>query len=384
MKYFQHLQNGLNDLQAMLYSLDENTDLKGFIPSFLKRFNQLKDEIPPEYKEIRDFITSMGKEEDYTWVFEMGTWVDWDPTKGRSVEQNKKHGILRTIDYSFQTLIWGLIGKALEYLPKGKEAKAQFYSDLLNGFDKESNYKHLRRGVTGIETLKLGLEDVNALIQKVYADYEYRKSLNESIQPNQLPYLDHKLWKYFCDWVYNHYSLSLFDENVWESLQLIDYFLKELEDIENEISDYRKKEKQGNLTLKDRKELRKSIIARAGGTVKIRDELSKFIEFVRKKLNEYPSPTEWWDDHIVVEKPKIKDVKRVYEPKIRDKKATVTRSLEDMITEKLSEKKMDTLNLSNTLNVPQLKVLSALYGLEQKKIVEAQGSLWALKKRIKK
>ncbi|MDI6826075.1 MAG: hypothetical protein QMD36_02675 [Candidatus Aenigmarchaeota archaeon] len=350
MEYFQPLQKGLDDLQTMLYNLEENTELRMFITDFFKRFNQLKEEIPPEYDKIRDFIAINGNEEDYLWIFEIDTFVDWEPSRGKYIEKNKKKAILKSVNYGLQNLIYGLISMALEYLPKGDEAKAQFYSDLLNGLG--NDYKFF----------ELDMKRINDLIQKSDFNYKDRKTLS--------------------DWVHNIFAISMFDEYVLERLWYIESnLLLALEDMIKRMADYRKAQKKGKLTLSERKYMEKLWCSIQGTKMMIRDEFSKFLEYVEKRANEYPTPTEWWDDRSVFKKPEIKESvkKSVYEPKITAEKVVTTEPpLEQRIIEILRNEKMVGSVLVGKLNKPAEEVISTLKRMEGEGKVKMEGVFWTL------
>ena len=158
---FEDLADVLNKLERIVFSLDVNKpkeENEVLVAEFFKTFKGVKDVFGEEYLDVKSFVALFDKED--LLECSRGFFVDWNSgVKSFTVRWDYERRV-EFIRNGLQSLVWGLLGKALRYMPSGWGALAQTYEDLLNGFGNQ----------TDTETLEilyqLGLDG-----GKVYRDY---------------------------------------------------------------------------------------------------------------------------------------------------------------------------------------------------------------------
>jgi hypothetical protein len=158
---FELLTKVVNELEGILYSLDKNNSRdrnEALVCEFFRIFRGVEGLVPEGCEELANFVSCF--DEKPFLKYYNGFFMDWDPILKSYIVRWDEERRVQFLKDNLQALVWGLIGKALKYLPNGEEALAQAYEDLLNGLE----------GYTDMDSLEillqLGLEKA-----KVYSDY---------------------------------------------------------------------------------------------------------------------------------------------------------------------------------------------------------------------
>ncbi|MEM3666867.1 MAG: hypothetical protein QW222_07295, partial [Candidatus Bathyarchaeia archaeon] len=158
---FEALADVLNKLERIVFSLDARKpreENEVLVAEFFKTFKGVKDVFGEEYLDVKSFTAIFDKED--LLECSSGFFVDWNSeVKSFTVRWDYERRV-EFIRNGLQSLVWGLLGKALKYMPSGWEALAQAYEDLLNGFGNQ----------TDTETLEI-LYQLGTDRAKAYSDY---------------------------------------------------------------------------------------------------------------------------------------------------------------------------------------------------------------------
>ena len=132
---FEFLTNVLNELERLVFSIDENKprrDNEALVAEFFKIFRNFGKILTDEYEDLKRFPTFFD-ETDLLKCYN-ATFVDWDPERKSFMVRWDEGTRVKLLRNWLQSLVWGLLGKALKYMPAGEEALAQAYEDILDGF----------------------------------------------------------------------------------------------------------------------------------------------------------------------------------------------------------------------------------------------------------
>ncbi len=158
---FEFLIEVVNELERVVCSLDKGNPRgknEALIHEFFRIFRGVERIVPEGYEELRKFPSCF--DEKALLKYYDGFFADWDSELNSYVIRWDEERRVQFLRDGLQALIWGLVGKALKYLPHGGEALVQAYEDLLNGLE----------GYTDTDSLEvlfqLGLDKA-----KVYSDY---------------------------------------------------------------------------------------------------------------------------------------------------------------------------------------------------------------------
>jgi hypothetical protein len=157
---YERLTKVVNELERVVFSLDKDKPMgenEALAAEFFRIFRDF-ERIIPEYEEVRNFPSFFDELDllEYSNVF----FVDWNSRFNSYIARWDEKRRVEFLKDRLQALVWGLVGKALKYLPQGGEALAQAYEDLLNGLEEHTDTDTL-------EILyQLGLDRA-----KAYTDY---------------------------------------------------------------------------------------------------------------------------------------------------------------------------------------------------------------------
>jgi hypothetical protein len=158
---YERLTEVINELERIVFSLDKDKprgEIEALVAEFFKVFRGVKGMVPEEYEQVRKFPSFFDETDLLT--YSNAFFVDWDPGLNSYVVRFDWERVVEFLRGGLQALVWGLIGKALKYMPYGHEALAQAYEDLLNGFEEH----------TDTDTLEI-LYQLGLDTAKVYRDY---------------------------------------------------------------------------------------------------------------------------------------------------------------------------------------------------------------------
>jgi len=124
----------VNELEDVVCSLDESKprrDNEALVAKFFRALRHVEGMVGDECKDVKAFPK----------LFDMANMLncfdafilDWDSGLKSFVVRWDEGARIRFLKNALQALIWGLVGKALKYMPAGEEALAQAYEDILNG-----------------------------------------------------------------------------------------------------------------------------------------------------------------------------------------------------------------------------------------------------------
>jgi len=200
---FELLANVLNELERLVFSIDENKprrDNEALVAKFFEIFRNLAEILPDKYEDAKRFTTFFD-ELDLLECYE-SFFVDWDSERRSFVVRGDKGRRVEFLRNWLQSLIWGLLGKALKYMPTGEEALGQAYEDILNGFEgyrdtdalellhqlgleKAKAYRDFmsvkekyKSQIRSLETL-YGLRQILSLVNKEWFSYKTRVIIND-------------------------------------------------------------------------------------------------------------------------------------------------------------------------------------------------------------
>ena len=158
---YERLTEVINELERVVFSLDKDkprVEIEALVAEFFKVFRGVEGMVPEGCEDLKRFSTLFDERDlmEYSGAF----FADWDSRLNSYVVRFDWERSVEFLRDGLQVLVWGLIGKALKYMPYGHEALAQAYEDLLNGFEEHTDTDTL-------EILyQLGLDRA-----KVYRDY---------------------------------------------------------------------------------------------------------------------------------------------------------------------------------------------------------------------
>ena len=161
MECFEFLTKVINELEGVVWSLDKDNSREkneALVYEFFRIFRDVERMMPEGYEEVGEFLSCFEAKPFLRYY--NGFFMDWDSMLKSYVVRWDEGRRVQFLKDNLQALVWGLVGKALKYLPNGEEALAQAYEDLLNGFEGQTDIGSLEI------LLQLGLDEA-----KAYSDY---------------------------------------------------------------------------------------------------------------------------------------------------------------------------------------------------------------------
>jgi len=157
---YERLTKVVNELERVVFSLDKDKprrENEALAAMFFRIFRDV-ERIMPEYEEVKSFPSFFDELDvlEYPNIF----FVDWNSKSNSYTVRWDEERRVWFLKNWLQALVWGLVGKALKYMPQGGEALAQAYEDLLNGLEE----------YTDTDTLEI-LYQLSLDKAKAYTDY---------------------------------------------------------------------------------------------------------------------------------------------------------------------------------------------------------------------
>jgi hypothetical protein len=130
-------------LRREVYSLDKGKPMgenEALVAEFFRIFRDV-GRIIPEYEEVRNFPSFFDELDllEYSNVF----FVYWNSRFNSYIARWDEKRRVEFLKDRLQALVWGLIGKALKYLPQGGEALAQAYG-FAQRLRRPNRHRHFR------------------------------------------------------------------------------------------------------------------------------------------------------------------------------------------------------------------------------------------------
>jgi hypothetical protein len=164
----------VNKLEGIIFNLDASKsrgEVEALVAEFFKVFRSVVEVAPEGWNEVVKFPSLFDEEGLLKHL--NAFFVDWDSRVNSYVVRFDWGRAVEFVRDALQTIVWGLVGKALKYLPRGNEALAQAYEDLLNGFGSPSDTDIL-------EILyKVGLERAAAYMNYMSVKEKHRGEIRD-------------------------------------------------------------------------------------------------------------------------------------------------------------------------------------------------------------